>query len=163
QRLGTNLLAGAAREAGPPRLIGVVAARHGEGATTTAAVFASILVRRRPGRIAVVEANFRSPSFDTVFGVPRNGGFAELVRGEKPLVELALPSEIPNLYVLSCGNSMVGAPALFDAPGVGVALEQLRASFDFVIFDLPPVGVYGDASILGPRLDAALVVIEADR
>jgi Mrp family chromosome partitioning ATPase len=32
-----------------------------------------------------------------------------------------------------------------------------------VIVDLPPVNLYGDASIVGPRLDAALIVIEADR
>src|SRR5262249_52043238 len=35
--------------------------------------------------------------------------------------------------------------------------------FEHVIFDLPPVNVYSDASIIGPRLDAALIVIEADR
>src|SRR4029077_11064083 len=57
QRLGTNLLtSGTAEVAGPaPRLLGVTASRHGEGTTTTAAVFASILVRRRGGRVAVVE------------------------------------------------------------------------------------------------------------
>ena len=35
-------------------------------------------------------------------------------------------------------------------------------AFDFVILDLPPVNVYGDALIIGPRLDAAVIVIEAD-
>src|SRR5690348_3597247 len=45
QLLGTNLLAGPGSESQPtPRLLGIVASRHGEGATTTAAVFASILV-----------------------------------------------------------------------------------------------------------------------
>ena len=52
---------------------------------------------------------------------------------------------------------------MFDSAGVAPALEQLRASFDFVLFDLPPVNVYSDASILAPRLDAAVIVIEADR
>ena len=58
-----------------------------------------------------------------------------------------------------------GQPAalLFDSPGLSAPLDQLREQFDFVIFDLPPVNVYGDALILGPRLDAALIVIEADR
>jgi len=32
-----------------------------------------------------------------------------------------------------------------------------------VLFDLPPANVYSDASILAARLDAALIVIEADR
>ena len=43
------------------------------------------------------------------------------------------------------------------------ALEELRKQFEFVIFDLPPANVYADTSILAPRLDAALIVIEADR
>lgn len=163
QRLGTNLLVSPMQGTEVPRLIGVTASRHGEGTTTTAAVFASILVRRRGGRVVVVEANFRTPSFDSVFGIRRDGGFAEIIRGEKPLAEVAVASEIPNLYVIGCGNSPLGAPALFDSPNVAPALDQLRAHFDFAIFDLPPAGVYGDASILAPRLDAALMVIEADR
>jgi capsular exopolysaccharide synthesis family protein len=164
QRLGTNLLAPSSTDATPgPRLLGVTAARHGEGATTTAAVFASILVRRRGGRVAVVEANLRTPSFDAVFNIRRDGGFAELIRGQRPLGEVALATEVPNLFAIGCGHSTMGAPALFDSPGLAPALEQLRAHFDFVIFDLPPANVYGDASILGPRLDAAIIVIEADR
>ena len=164
QRLGTNLLVPAAGEAGPvPRLLGVTASRHGEGTTTTAAVFASILVRRRGGRVAVVEANRRSPSFDGVFAIPRDGGFAELIEGKKTLVEVALPTEVANLFALGCGHSELGAPALFDSPGMAAALEELRKQFAFVIFDLPPANVYADTSILAPRLDAALIVIEADR
>jgi capsular exopolysaccharide synthesis family protein len=164
QRLGTNLLMPPGNAAtASPRLVGVTASQHGEGTTTTAAVFASILVRRRGGRVAVVEANFRSPSFDTVFGIQRNGGFADLIQGQKTLAEVAVPSEVPNLFVIGSGQCPSGAPTLFDSPGLARALDDLRAHFEFVIFDLPPANVYGDASILGPRLDAALIVIEADR
>jgi capsular exopolysaccharide synthesis family protein len=163
QRLGTNLLVAPGTDAGqPPRLLGVTASRHGEGTTTTAAVFASILVRRRGGRVAVVEANFRSPSFETAFNIRRAGGFADLILGQKPLVEVAQPTEIPNLFAVGCGQATQGPSTLFDSPGLAGALEQLRTQFDFVIFDLPPVNVYSDASILSPRLDAALIVIEAD-
>jgi len=162
-RLGTNLLAGplAEPELGS-KLVGLVAARHGEGTTTTAAMFASILVRRRGGRVGAVEVNFRSPSFETAFGIGRNGGFADLVRGQHPLAAVAQPTAVPNLLAIGCGQLEGPAPALFDSPGLPTALEQLRASFDFVIFDLPPVNLYGDALIFGPRLDAAIIVIEAD-
>jgi len=164
QRLGTNLLVPGPAQAGAgPRLLGVTASRHGEGTTTTAAVFAAIMVRRRGGRVAVVEANFRSPTFDTAFGIRRNGGLAELIEGQAPLGEVALATEVPNLFAVGCGHATRGASALLDSPGVVPVLEQLRAHFDFVIFDLPPANVYGDASILGPRLDAALIVIDADR
>jgi capsular exopolysaccharide synthesis family protein len=163
QRLGTNLLAGPGVEpAVGPKLLGMVAARHGEGTTTTAAIFASILVRRRGGRVVAVEANFRSPSFEAAFGIARNGGFAELIRGQQPVAAVAQATAVPNLFAIGCGQLEGPAPALFDSAGLPAALEQLRQSFDFVIFDLPPVNVYGDALICGPRLDAAIIVIEAD-
>jgi capsular exopolysaccharide synthesis family protein len=164
QQLGTNLLVGPTSDVGrEPKLLGVVASRHGEGATTTASVFASIMVRRRGGRVVVVEANLRSPGFETVFGIQRNGGFAELVLGQQSLAQVAQPTQIPNLYAVGCGSAEIAPSTLFEAPGLSAALDQLREQFDFVIFDLPPVNVYGDTSILGPRLDAAVLVIEADR
>ncbi len=164
QRLGTHLLVAPASDTGAaPRVLGITASRHGEGTTTTAAIFASVLVRRRGGRVVVVEANFRSPGFDVVFGIPRNGGFAELIEGTKSLPEVALPTAIPNLLAIGCGHSSLAATTLFDSPGVTAALDQLRSQFEFVIVDLPPANLYVDASILAPRLDAALIVIEADR
>jgi capsular exopolysaccharide synthesis family protein len=164
QQLGTNLLvAPGAESQQAPKLLGVVASRHGEGATTTAAVFASILARRRNGRVCVVEANLRSPSFDRVFGTHAGGGFAELIRGERTLADVVQPTPVSNLFAIAAGDAPGGSSQLFDSPGFVAALEQLRAAFDFVILDLPPVNLYGDASIIGPRLDAALIVIEADR
>lgn len=164
QRLGTNLLVAPGVEAAQgPKLLGVAASRHGEGATTTAAVFASILARRRGGRVCVVEANLRSPSFERVFGASPGGGFAELIRAERTLTEVTQTTPVANLFAISCGQAPLGSSALFDSPGLVAVLEQLRAAFDFVVFDLPPVNLYGDASIVGPRLDAALIVIEADR
>lgn len=163
QRLGTNLLVGPGIETTqPPKLLGMVASRHGEGTTTTAAVLSSILVRRRGGRVAVVEANFRSPGFETAFGIKRNGGLAELVRGEQSLAEVAQATPIPQLFAIGCGHTDQSPSAIFDAPGFATALAQLREQFDFVIFDLPPVNVYGDSLIIGPHLDAAIIVIEAD-
>jgi capsular exopolysaccharide synthesis family protein len=163
QRLGTNLLVAPGSDAMPqPKLLGIVAARHGEGTTTTAGVLASILCRRRGGRVVVVEGNYRSPSFETAFGIKRNGGLAQLIQGTQTLAEVAQSTQLTNLFAIGCGTSEVPPSALFDAPGFAPALAQLREHFDFVIFDLPPVNVYGDSLIVGPRLDAAVIVIEAD-
>jgi capsular exopolysaccharide synthesis family protein len=163
QRLGTNLLVSPGQPATEhPKLLGVVAARHGEGATTTAGVFASILVRRRGGRVVVVEGNLRSPSFETAFGVKPAPGLVEMIQGQATLTEVAQATAVPKLFAIAAGH-LTGAPAtLFDSPGLPAAFAQLRENFDFAIVDLPPVNVYGDALIVGPHLDAAIIVIEAD-
>jgi capsular exopolysaccharide synthesis family protein len=164
QRLGTNLLVTSGVDAGPGlRLLGVMASRHGEGATTTASVLASIVARRRGGRVVVVEANLRTPSFERVFGCRPAPGFADLIRGEADLAAVMQATPIPNLSAIACGEAPNGVSALFDSPGLSAALEQLRQSFDFVVFDLPPANLYGDVFIISPRLDASLIVIEADR
>ncbi len=164
QRLGTNVLVtpGGTPADQQPKLLGVVASRHGEGTTTTAAVFGSILVRRRGGRVVVVEANLRTPSFPTAFGIRPTPGLAELVEGRATLAEAAQVTAVPNLFAITGGDGAQSAAALFDSPGLPGVLAQLREHFDFAIIDLPPVNVYGDALILGPRLDAAIIVIEAD-
>jgi len=163
QRLGTSvLISPAGLPADQPKLLGVVASRHGEGTTTTAAVFASILVRRRGGRVAVVEANFRTPSFQTAFGIRAVPGLAEVIEGKATLADVAQVTAVPNLFAIPAGDSTMPAAALFDSPALAAVLAQVREHFDFAIVDLPPVNVYGDALILGPRLDAAIIVIEAD-
>jgi capsular exopolysaccharide synthesis family protein len=163
QRLGTNLLVSPGQPATDhPKLLGVVAARHGEGATTTAGVFASILVRRRGGRVVVVEGNLRSPAFETAFGVKSAPGLAEMIQGQATLAEAAQATAVSKLFAIAAGHPSVAPAALFDSPGLPAAFAQLRENFDFVIVDLPPVNVYGDSLIVGPHLDAAIIVIEAD-
>ena len=125
-------------------------------------MFGSILVRRRGGRVVVVECNLRTPSFETAFGVKPGPGLAELVDGKVSLAQAAQPTSVPNLFAISAGEPAGSPAALFDSPGLSAVLDQLRDRFDFVILDMPPVNVYGDALILGPRLDAAVLVIEAD-
>ena len=49
------------------------------------------------------------------------------MRGSKPLAEVIQTCEHPNLFVVDCGHSTLGPSALFDAPGLPGALEQLRA------------------------------------
>jgi capsular exopolysaccharide synthesis family protein len=165
QRLGTNLLVGPGAEVERPalKMLGITASRSGEGSTTTTTVFGSILVRRRGGRVAVIEGNFRTPSFDRVFGPGAPAGLAELVRGERTLADVVRPTRLPNLFAIHCGQAPLGASTVFESPGFGATLEQLRSAFDFVLFDLPAVNLYTDASIVGPRLDGAVIVIEADR
>ena len=162
QRLGTNCCSPPASWMPPS-----AAARRGgiaprRGTTTTAGVFASILVRRRGGRVVVVEGNLHSPSFETSFGVRPTPGLVDIIQGEATVAEAVQATSVPKLFAVAGGHSTVTPASLFDSPGLPAAFAQLREQFDFVIVDLPPVNVYGDALIVGPHLDAAVIVIEAD-
>jgi capsular exopolysaccharide synthesis family protein len=162
QRLGTNVLM-PARELGVLRDLMVVSSQHAEGTTTTAALFASTLAKRKKLDVLLIEANWRSPALEQVFPIRRNGGFAELIEGRQGVDDVVQPTPQPNLFVVTSGHYETSATHVLESSGFSEALAKLHERFQFVVFDAAPANVYTDAMILGPRVDAAVVVVEADR
>lgn len=162
QRLGTNVLM-PNRDTAVLRDLMVTAATHGEGTTTTAALFASTLAKRKKLDVLLIEANFRTPALEHVFPVKRNGGLAELVDGRQTAEEVIQATTQPQLYVITSGHYETSPAHVLESPRLGEVIERLHDRFQFVVFDCAPVNVYTDALILGPRVDATVFVIEADR
>jgi len=162
QRLGTNLLM-PAKERPALRDLMVVAALHGEGTTTTAALFASTLAKRKKLDVLLIECNFRTPALEQVFPIDRDGGFADLIEGRREADGLVQKTPQEHLFVMTSGHYETSPTGVLESPRLPEVLEKLHERFKFVVFDSAPVNVYTDALILGPRLDAAVFVIEADR
>jgi capsular exopolysaccharide synthesis family protein len=162
QRLGTHLLL-PSREPTVLRDLMVVASQHGEGATTTAALFASTLAKRKKLDVLLIEANFRTPALEQVFPIQRNGGFAELVDGRQGFDTVIQATPQPQLFVITSGHYETSPSNVLENPRLPEVLEKLHERFQFVVFDSAPVNVYTDALILGPRMDGTVFVVEADR
>ncbi len=162
QRLGTNLLA-PSQDPGVLRDLMVVASVHGEGTTTTAALYASTLAKRKKLDVLLIEANFRTPALEQVFPIRRNGGFAELIAGTQDLDTVVQATPQQNLFVITSGHYETSPSNVLEAPRMSEVLAQLHERFQFVVFDSAPVNVYTDAQILGARVDATVFVVEADR
>jgi len=162
QRLGTHVLL-PTREQPVLRDLMVVASLHGEGATTTAALFASTLAKRKKLDVLLVEANFRTPALEQVFPIRRNGGFAELVEGRQGIETVVQATPQPGLFVVTSGHYESSPSGILESSRFAEVMEKLHERFQFVVFDSAPVNVYTDALILGPHTDGAVFVVEADR
>jgi capsular exopolysaccharide synthesis family protein len=141
------------------RTIAVTATRHGEGATRVATGLARALASEGETRVLLVEANLRTPSFAQQLPIARGPGLAEFLAGEANANALITPLRDWNLSVISAG----ARTAVIDCEAMASALSQVIGQFDFVIIDLPPVNRYADASILAPKVDGVILVVEADR
>jgi capsular exopolysaccharide synthesis family protein len=162
QRLGTHLLT-PAKEPAVLRDLMVVASQHSEGTTTTAALFASTLAKRKKLDVLLIEANFRTPALEQVFPIQRNGGFAELVDGRQGIDQVVQATPQPQLFVVTSGHYETSPSNVLESPRLSEVIDKLHERFQFIVFDSAPVNVYTDALILGPRVDASVFVIEADR
>ncbi|MDX2169340.1 MAG: CpsD/CapB family tyrosine-protein kinase [Deltaproteobacteria bacterium] len=141
------------------RTIAVTGTRHGEGATRVAIGLARALAGEGDTQVLLVEGNLRTPSFTQVLPIGKTPGLAEFLAGEASAASLIAPLREWNLSVITAGLR----PGVIDCEAMAGAVSQVMDQFDFVIMDLPPVNRYADASILAPKVDGVILVVEADR
>ena len=171
--LRTNLeLANIERQA---RLIMVTSAVEEEGKTTTVSNLAVAVARA--GRSGVlVDLDLRRPAVDRYFGIERTPGVTTVAVGDATLEDALVTIPINDLAgpggpEADHGNTPAGRLEVLPSgpvppdPGewignhvlAGILLE-LRARFDLVLVDTPPLLHVGDAMALSTRMDAMIVV-----
>ena len=138
----------------------VTAARHGEGATTVAVGLAAALAKERETRVLLIEGNVRMPSLSRLLPNSANGGLSEFLSGKATAEEIIARVEALNLSIIVAGNATRGPLQLEQT---ATLLARLRPQFDFIVIDAPPVNRYADTSIMAPKVDGVILVVEADR
>jgi capsular exopolysaccharide synthesis family protein len=142
----------------------VVASTHGEGATTTAILLASVLAKANHAQILLVDANLRTPAFADIFHYnndPR--GLTDLMTDSAPLDVLLRLTPFSNLSILTSGRPFPSPAALFDAPSMERIFQALHERFDLIILDGAPVEDYADSCFLGSVVNGTILVVEAEK
>lgn len=144
------------------RNVMVVAGTHGEGATTTTSILGTLLARSDVGRVALVDANVRTPQLHEVFSLQDSTrGLTDLVANGFRPKDLAQPTTIPNLFIVPAGRPLP-SPALLYERAITALLEDLKPDYRYVLIDCSPVTDYSDASFLAPKVDGVVMVVRSD-
>jgi non-specific protein-tyrosine kinase len=145
------------------RTLVVTGALPGDGASVTAASLA-IALAETGRRVALVDANLRSPSQMRLFDLPDRDGLATvLAENGQPIAAVLQPVSVPGLHVVAAGPATINPSGLLSSRRFQQALEDLLAAVDVVVLDSPPILAHADAVILGQQSDAALLVVDAQR
>ena len=163
-----------------PSSILVTSALEQEGKTTTAANLA-VALARAGSSVAAVDLDLRQPYLHRFFGMTelQRPGLSHVVLGKATLDEALVPfvvtedngwressgengsssaSAIAIVHVLTIGLRPPHPGEFAALPAVGKILDDLRARFDYVIVDSPPLLHVGDAAVLSNHVDAVLLV-----
>ena len=147
---------------GRARVVLIANAIHGEGASSVAQDLAAALVQLQEGRVLLVDANVRSPSQHTALGVEPGPGLADFGSGI-PEAERRGWSELDTGFAVLPAGLTPGDPAqLLSERVLKNAFVELRASFDWIIVDGPPVTIYSEASTLSSLADGTILVLRAE-
>jgi capsular exopolysaccharide synthesis family protein len=96
------------------------------------------------------------------FGRDRNG-LTELLSQEISPRQVMLRGALKNLFVIPRGAVAKKPSDLVSSNKFHLLITELRAHFDYVIIDAPPIMSVADAGILGRESDGVLFVIQVGR
>ncbi len=144
----------------PLRTLVVTSPKPGEGKTTLA-VNLAVAFAQSTKKVLLVDADLRRPRIHQTFGVDNSIGLTNLIAGVGQLEDALLATDIPGLALLTSGPLPPTPSEMLHAPGFSQTLAELKARFDLIIFDTPPVVPVTDASVLAAEMDGTLLVVRS--
>ena len=117
-------------------------------------------------KVIVIDADFRRPSLEKKVGISTKAkGLTDLIMShENNLSEFMYKDEKSNLMIMPKGNADYINPVdIFASQRMSSVLAALRAEFDLIIFDTPPVLAVIDARVLAPLVDKVVFVVAWDK
>jgi succinoglycan biosynthesis transport protein ExoP len=145
----------------------VTSAGAAQGKTTVAANLA-VAVARSGASVVVVDADLRRPKLNSFFSVPSDeAGLTSVLVGQIPLddalrVLSISPAEDTNVSMLPSGPLPPNPAELMASARMLELVEELKATYEFVIFDSPPILPVADALELARLADGVVVVVRRD-
>jgi succinoglycan biosynthesis transport protein ExoP len=154
-----------------PKVLVLTSASSGEGKTTVACNL-GIALAELGKRVLLVDGDMRRPCLNKIFNISNDRGLSTLLR-EKDLNGTDAfwrQTPVPGLFVLPAGPpssataSVLYSSALVENSSALIEiLRRLRAEFQVVLIDTPPILYTSEARILCRAADAALFIARADR
>ncbi|SPF43895.1 putative Non-specific protein-tyrosine kinase [Candidatus Sulfotelmatobacter kueseliae] len=144
-----------------PRCVVLTCPESGGGTTWMCAHVADLLASQVSGSVCVVDCNFRSPALHQQFGVENKLGLGDALRVSRPIREYVQHLRA-NLWMITSGNSSEDAQQWLISDRMRARLAELRATFDYVLLDSPPLSLCNHGLVLGGLSDGVALVLKAN-
>jgi polysaccharide biosynthesis transport protein len=110
-------------------------------------------------RTVLVDGDTRRGAIQQAFGVTQKPGLVDYLQGSNALEEVVYPTSYERLSLVPCGSRHRQAPEMVTTAAMESLLDELRARFDVVIVDSPPLGAGTDAYALATLTGGLLMVL----
>jgi capsular exopolysaccharide synthesis family protein len=112
-------------------------------------------------KVVVLGFDLRAPKLTESLGVVYNYGLSDYIVSPDSKANDIITSfkDNSNLSIIGSGSVPPNPGELMLSPRVEQLLLELKAEFDYIIIDTPPIGKVADAYALGGLVDATLFVV----
>ncbi len=144
---------------GAPRVVVFSGVEHGAGCSSICARASEVLAAQVAGSVCAVDANLRSPFLHQYFDVDNHRGLTDSVLQSGPVPKFAQRVAGGNLWLVPYGSLASDPQTLLKSSRLQSWMADLRAAFDYILLDAPPVNLYADAITVGQLTDGVILVV----
>lgn len=158
----------------------VVTSSNPEEGKTCVVANLAITFAQMGKRTLLVESDLRKPQLHRMFGLHREDGLTDVILDDRPweemtksiaelllgtfhLDDILMTPGMDNLHIITCGSMPLNPSEILLSDRMNDFLKDVRESYDFIFFDVPPVIPVSDAAILGSRVDGVIFVYEVGK
>lgn len=112
-------------------------------------------------RVVLVDGDTRRGELHRTFGADRRPGLVDALLGHAELSGILRPTTHPNLMLIPCGSRRSQSPELLGSVRMQELMAKLKASYDVVLVDSPPLGAGIDPFVLSTASGNLVLVLRA--
>jgi receptor protein-tyrosine kinase len=131
-----------------------------EGKTFTAVNLALAESNLAESSVLLGDFDLRRPIIHNLFQIDRTPGLSDYLTGRCTFPQALRRIEGMNLYLLPAGSPVKNPLELLNLRQVKSLFEELPRSFNWAIFDTPPLLFSADANLLATLADGAVLVVK---
>jgi exopolysaccharide transport family protein len=139
------------------QVISVASAVPGEGKSTTCAALARTSALAG-GAVVAVDCDLRRRSLHKLFDLEPELGLLDVLTGAATLDQALVLDQASGAYILPLTTAPFTPKDVFGSEAMDNLLRQLRARFDFILLDTPPVLAVADAAVICAKADAVVFI-----
>ncbi len=140
------------------KVIVVTSSVSQEGKSEVSANLAAVMAQLGR-RVLLVDADMRRPKQHHRWRVANAVGLSNILLMGEAQLNQAIQEVMPGLDLLTAGRIPPNPVPLIDSQLMKTLVETFSKSYDFVIFDTPPLSGMADTTLLGRIADGILMVV----
>jgi receptor protein-tyrosine kinase len=134
-----------------------------EEGKSTSAINLALVLAQGGERVCLLDGDLRRPMITTYLPLERSVGLTTVLVGRVELDEALQESNFEGLKVLAAGRTPPNPAELLKSHAMTHVLSQLKARFDIILIDAPPLLPVTDAALLADQADGAILVVRHGR
>jgi capsular exopolysaccharide synthesis family protein len=138
------------------RVVMITSAVGGEGKTMLSAHLAASMARAG-WRALLVDADFRRPSLDKIFGLADQPGLSDVLRGTADIADVRQPGPMEGLWVIPAGQCDARSMQALAQGALRGLFERIKGDYDLIVVDSAPVLPVVDSQIIAQAVDGVIL------